>query len=174
VEVKNRKHRVWAKRGLGFILPLALALMTSIAFVACSLGNGTVPLISSSIVPSSSPTTTVETSPALVSITLTPISPTTVNPSFLTPPTPYESGVSIEVVGTYSDGSTSNVSSITQAEGVWISSNPQVAAVLFPGVAGRVQALNYGTTQITFSLFGITSSNSITVTVTSVPQNAGN
>jgi len=42
---------------------------------------------------SSSSTTTVETSPALVSIALTPISPTTVNPSFLTSPTPDEAGI---------------------------------------------------------------------------------
>jgi hypothetical protein len=50
------------------------------------------------------------------------ISPTAVNPSFLAPPTPDEFGLSIEVVVTYSDGSTSNINSITQAQGIWICS----------------------------------------------------
>jgi hypothetical protein len=45
-----------------------------------------------------------------------------VNPSFLAPPTPDEFGLSIEVVVTYSDGSTSNINSITQAQGIWICS----------------------------------------------------
>lgn len=94
------------------------------------------------------------TVPVLQSITIsTPVtSPTEPNPSVLSLST-----VTFTATGNYSDGSNKNLNS----QVTWASGTPSVAPT--PDSAGTTQALATGTTNITASLNGITSTTTLTV-----------
>lgn len=118
--------------------------------LATALDPGTTNITASlSEITSQSPATLTVTSAVLQSIAITPASSTIAN----------RSNTQFTATGTYSDGSTQNITnSVT-----WNSSNTSVATINSSGLA---TAVGVGTTNISATLSGITSQSSAALTIT--------
>jgi trimeric autotransporter adhesin len=116
--------------------------------VVTAVGNGTATITAS--VPGSPSGTTTITVNSLSSLAITPTNPSV----------GVGSSVQLQAVGTFSDGSTQNVTNLAN----WTSSTPSVASVSNnQGTKGIVNGLSQGSTVITASFNGTASTTTVTV-----------
>ena len=157
---------------LGSCLVIGLALALTMAVSACS-SSSPAATTTTSVSPSSNTTTAINTSvtttttktsskttttgkvsATLTSIAISPANPPNLKVSFTQ---------NFTATGTYSDGSTADVSSLV----TWNSSDPTIAAFTQPH-GGLLLAMSLGTATISVTYQGLTS-NSVNITIIPMP-----
>jgi trimeric autotransporter adhesin len=153
----------------GFCLVIGLITLLTLAVSACSSGSSSTNIVTSSsnsstttvinsttnITNSSSKTTTTgKVNATLTSIAISPTSPPNLKLGFTQ---------NFTATGTYSDGSTADLSPIVK----WNSSDATIAAFTQPE-GGLLTAMTTGTVQITATYQGLTT-NSVSITIIPMP-----
>jgi hypothetical protein len=154
----------------GFCLVIGLITLLILAMSACSSGSSTTNVVTSSsnssttteingtttktTTTSSKTTTTGKVTATLTSIAISPTSPPNLKLGFTQ---------NFTATGTYSDGSTADLSPIVK----WNSSDPSIAAFTQPE-GGLLTAMTTGTVSVTATYQGITT-NSVSITIIPMP-----
>jgi len=132
---------------------LATGIAAGQANITASLGGITSPAVSLPVIPALA-TTTTNPGPALVTIAIT--QPSSLSINLILAGTPTQQFVA---TGTYSDGSTRNITTLV----TWVSSATDVASI---NTAGLAAGLKVGETIITATMPGFVSTNHVIINVT--------
>ena len=162
--------KIKSMRLYGFCLVIGMITLLTLALSACSSGSSSTSLVTSSSNSSttteinstttktttsySKTTTTGKVTATLTSIAISPTSPPNLKLGFTQ---------NFIATGTYSDGSTADVSSLVK----WNSSDATIAAFTQPS-GGLLEAMGLGTAVITATYQGMTT-NSVSITTIPMP-----